>query len=66
MQNSITNPSKQKEPEGIIIIDIDCQTTCPSCGARTEFEEREDGLQLHRCLNLSCLREFTACFDDED
>lgn len=24
-------------------------TTCPKCGARTTFDESEDGIQVHHC-----------------
>lgn len=41
-------------------------TTCPSCGARTEFEEIEDGLQLHQCLNEDCGKQFIGESDDAE
>jgi len=29
-------------------------TTCGLCGARTDFEEINEVIQLHECLNLDC------------
>ncbi len=34
--------------------------TCGLCGARTDFVETNDGLQLHECLNLDCRYQFIA------
>lgn len=44
-----------------IFILSDQPTTCPLCGARTEFDELESGQQHHRCLDQSgCGHEFIA------
>lgn len=32
--------------------------TCPSCGARSDFDEIKEGLQRHRCLSKQCNRVF--------
>ncbi len=34
--------------------------TCGICGARTSFEEEEDGRQKYNCLNLACSYQFIA------
>lgn len=40
--------------------DLDCYflndqpTTCDLCGGRTAFEEINDTMQLHKCLNSDC------------
>jgi hypothetical protein len=34
--------------------------TCPTCGARTDFETFESGLEEHRCLNKNCGLRFFA------
>ena len=36
----------------------DQPTTCGLCGARTDFVEINDGLQIHECLNLDCCYKF--------
>ncbi len=41
----------------------DQPTTCGKCGARTSFEERNNGTQLHQCLNLDCDYKFVAVDD---
>ena len=43
-------------------------TTCPKCGARTDYEETggPDGEQRHKCLNSHCGFEFIGFFDPED
>lgn len=41
----------------------DQPTTCPRCGARTEWDDRDDGTQHHRCPR--CTFEFIAEEDDE-
>lgn len=32
----------------------DQPTVCAVCGARTDFEDVADKVQLHQCLNLNC------------
>jgi hypothetical protein len=32
----------------------DQPTTCGLCGARTDFEEINEVIQLHECLNSDC------------
>ncbi len=40
--------------------DLDCYilndqpTSCGVCGARTDFEDIDDTIQLHQCLNPEC------------
>ena len=36
----------------------DQPTTCSKCGARTSFNELDDGSQKHQCLNTDCMYEF--------
>ncbi len=46
----------------------DQPTTCPLCGARTEFDEHtEQGLyfQIHTCPNEACGLRFRAEEDDD-
>lgn len=43
------------------ILDNEQPPTCPKCGARTDFEENEDGTQAHTCLN--CKFQFTGEFE---
>ncbi len=38
----------------------DQPTTCGICGARTNFEEINDGIQMHECLNRNCDYKFTT------
>jgi len=38
----------------------DQPVTCGICGARTSFDEEEDGKQLHRCMNSECGYRFFA------
>lgn len=50
------------------ILDNDQPTTCPKCGARTDFEQfEEDGtiVQKHRCLNINCAFVFLGEFESE-
>lgn len=42
---------KQVDNKNIYIFDEDSPVTCPECGSRTDFEELENGAQLHSCLN---------------
>lgn len=42
----------------------DQPTTCPKCGARTEFENIADDKQQHKCL--SCRYEFFLDFDEDE
>ena len=37
--------------------------TCGICGARTSFEERRDGTQLHQCLKTDCGNNFIVVDD---
>tara|TARA_R110000782_G_scaffold125788_6_gene217440 strand:- start:1114 stop:1320 length:207 start_codon:yes stop_codon:yes gene_type:complete len=39
-------------------------TTCAICGARTNFEEVNDGIQIHKCMNSNCDYKFTAEVDE--
>lgn len=43
----------------------DQPATCGICGARTEFDELSDGIQIHQCLNSDCLYKFVGEFDEE-
>ena len=36
----------------------DQPTTCGICGARTNFDELNNGLQIHECLNVECGYQF--------
>jgi hypothetical protein len=47
----------------IFILDNEQPTTCPMCGARTEFDETADGTQNHCCR--WCQFQFVGEFDDE-
>lgn len=53
---------------GEYLLNNDQPTTCPKCGARTEFSnDFEAGvgwIQHHQCLN--CDHRFTTCDEDED
>jgi len=40
----------------------DQPTTCGLCGSRTDFEEINNRLQLHECLNPDCGYKFMAEF----
>lgn len=48
----------------INVDDFDCYilneqpTSCGLCGARTDFEEVAEKLQLHVCLNAACKYKF--------
>ena len=55
------------ESEGVVLLDED-PVTCPSCGARTEWDDLASGpnpRQLHTCLNAVCGRQFVTEFDAE-
>ena len=43
----------------------DQPTTCGICCARTDFEEINDKLQLHQCLNSDCGYKFITAEDEE-
>lgn len=38
----------------------DQPTTCGICGARTNFEEVNHVIQIHKCLNLYCGYKFST------
>ena len=38
--------------------------TCGICGARTDFDVRSDGTELHQCLNNACGYMFEAVDED--
>ena len=52
--------------DGVNYGNLDCYllndqpTTCGLCGARTDFEELNYGIQIHKCLNSCCGYKFTA------
>jgi hypothetical protein len=48
-----------------ILEDDDQPTTCPLCGARTDFTELENGQQEHTCLSPQCGYSFLVEFDEE-
>lgn len=48
----------------IILLDTDQPTTCPLCGARTDFVELSRDKQKHTCLN--CKYEFIGEFEPQD
>lgn len=50
------------EPEVYIVGDQ--PTTCPKCGARTDFSEMEKE-QQHICLNESCGKQFIVTEDSD-
>ena len=37
--------------------------TCGLCGARTDFAEINDGMQIHECLNLDCRYKFITEYE---
>jgi len=41
----------------------DQPVTCGICGARTTFFEKEDGMQIHRCMNTVC--DYRFCTVDD-
>ncbi len=52
----------------IHFLDLEQPTTCPKCGARTQFEDLYHQLipsQKHYCLNKFCKYEFIGEFDTE-
>ncbi len=53
------NGSKNNDVRDCYILN-DQPTTCGKCGARTSFDERKEGTQLHQCLNLDCDYKFIA------
>jgi hypothetical protein len=53
-----------------IFLASDQPTTCPKCGARSDFEDYtisdpKNILQIHTCLNLACKFEFLVDCHDE-
>jgi len=48
------------------ILDDDQPTTCPLCGARTDFRkfvEQKKDIQFHECLNENCNYQFIGEFE---
>ena len=45
-----------------IFIGSDQPESCRACGARTEFDVREGGLQVHQCLR--CANRYVVEFED--
>jgi len=43
----------------------DQPTTCGICGARTDFYDVTDKVQLHECLNFDCGYQFITEMDEE-
>jgi hypothetical protein len=48
----------------------DQPTTCPKCGARTEFHTQtspisNENVEVHKCLSKKCQFEFVIEFDDK-
>lgn len=43
----------------------DQPTTCPHCGARTDFEDLANDRQLHTCLDATCGYRFIVTEPDE-
>jgi len=41
----------------------DQPTACGLCGARTDFEEVNDRMQIHKCINSNCDYKFTTEVD---
>lgn len=39
-------------------------TTCGLCGARTDFDVEENGMQIHQCLDEACGYQFIAVSED--
>jgi hypothetical protein len=44
----------------------DQPTTCPICGARTDYVDLSDLIQSHVCLSKLCEYSFMLEFDDEN
>jgi hypothetical protein len=74
MRRDLASLLKDPEPE-VKIIDIiglelfghdDQPTTCPECGARTDFQELpiKNEVILHECLNEDCKMRFLTELDD--
>jgi len=42
----------------------DQPTTCGLCGARTDFDVKEDDTQIHQCLNRECKYQFIAVSEE--
>lgn len=42
----------------------DQPTTCGMCGARTDFDVKEDDSQIHRCLNRECGYQFIVVSEE--
>jgi len=42
----------------------DQPTTCGLCGARTDFDVKEDDTQMHQCLNQECRYQFIAVSEE--
>ncbi len=51
----------------IHFVDVDQPTTCPLCGARTDFTQIETTFpftQIHKCLDISCGYTFIGEIDE--
>ena len=55
--------------DDVIYNSLDCYIlndqpmTCGLCGARTDFAEINDGMQIHECLNLDCRYKFITEYE---
>jgi hypothetical protein len=48
------------------ILDNDQPTTCPKCGARTDFYEidnKDEPIQEHYCMQVACSYTFWGVFE---
>ena len=52
------------DSSNIYLLDEDQPMTCPACGSRTDFVDTPNGMQYHKCLNVSCGKVFFAAEDD--
>lgn len=56
-----------KKIDEIFILDNDQPTSCPKCGSRTDFKEETFNnrlIQIHKCLNKKCAKEFIGEFEE--
>lgn len=49
----------------IYFLDQEQPTTCPKCGARTDFTEINELQQYHICLSSLCKFKFIGEFEEE-
>jgi hypothetical protein len=51
------------------LLDLEQPTTCPLCGARTDFNDIPNNtppVQLHTCLSPDCGYQFLGEFDEDE